>query len=367
MLQLALSNLACRKGRSAITMLGVGVGIMLLLVVIGMTEGTIREVVDRMLNVDADLIVTKRGFSVLGADRGAPLKEAYTEILEGLEGVADAVPVANWWVVVGGQHQNVLGVHPEDLPRIKGLRRIVAGRDFQTGNELVIDQRLASAAGLSVGDKAKIWDRMFTIVGICETGVPTRVMMPLLTLQEAVHHANRVCTFFFLKCRSPHEINGVMQRLNEDSALGLRAVPVRDYYHLLTESLRGLRQFVAAVTAVGLVISLLVVSLSMYTAILERTREVGILKSLGAGRRFIEGSIVAESVLLCLGGVGVGFLLAVLGKVGLERALPLMTVSITGRWLWSAASLGLIGGVLGGLYPAHKAARLDPVESLSYE
>ncbi|KPJ74072.1 MAG: hypothetical protein AMS14_05885, partial [Planctomycetes bacterium DG_20] len=123
MLHLALSNLACRKGRSAITMLGVGIGIMLLLVVIGMTEGTVREVVDRMLNADADLIVAKRGFSAaLGADPGAPLREGYAELLARIDGVADVVPVANWWVVIGTQRQNVLGVHPQDLPRIKGLR-----------------------------------------------------------------------------------------------------------------------------------------------------------------------------------------------------------------------------------------------------
>jgi len=365
-LHLALSNLACRKGRSVITMLGVGVGVMLLLVVIGMTEGTIREVVDRMLNVDADLIVHKRGFS-LGADRGAPLREAYTQVLMRIDGVADAVPVANWWVVIGNQHQNVLGVHPEDLARIKGLRRIVAGRDFEGGNELVIDQRLAEAAGLSVGDEVKTWARMFRVVGICETGVPTRVMMPLRTLQEGIYHANRSCTFFFLKCRSPHDITAVMERIDGDETLGLHAVPVRDYYRLLTENLKGLRQFVSAVTAVGLGISFLVVSLSMYTAVLERTREVGVLKSLGAGWRFIVGGIVAESVLLCLGGVVVGYGLAWLGKLGLERALPLMTVSMTARWLATAAGLGLIGGVLGALYPAGKAARLDPVVSLNYE
>lgn len=368
-LHLALSNLACRKGRSLITMLGVGVGIMLFLVVIGMTEGTIREVVDRMLNVDADLIVHQRGFS-LGADRGAPLREQYRDVLDQLDGVVDAVPVANWWVVVGSQHQNVLGVHPEDLPRIKGMRRLVpdtGSRDFADGNEMVIDQRLADAARLSVGDEVETWARTFRIVGICETGVPTRVLVPLRTLQEAVYNGGRVCTFFFVKCRSPHEINAVMRRIDEDETLGMRAVPVQDYYRLLTDNLRGLKQFVGGVTAVGLVISFLVVSLSMYTAVLERTREVGILKSVGAGRLFIVGSIVIESVLLCIGGVVVGFGLAALGKTGLERALPLLTVSITADRLFVAGGLGVLGGLLGALYPGWRAARLDPVVSLAHE
>ena len=263
MLRLALSHLACRKGRSALTMLGVGVGVMLLLVVVGMTEGTIREVVDRMLNVDADLIVYRRGFS-LGADRGAPLREGYRQVLERIDGVVDAVPVANWWVVVGKQHQNVLGVHPEDLPRLKGLRRVVAGRDFVGGDELLIDQRLAQAEGLEVGDTVQTWARTFRVVGICETGVPTRVMMPLATLQEAIYHANRAVTFFFVKCRSPQDVTPVMERIRRDEDLGLEAVPVHDYYRLLTENLKGLRQFVSGVTGVGLGISFLVVTLSMY-------------------------------------------------------------------------------------------------------
>jgi len=358
-------------------MLGVGVGIMLLLVVVGMTEGTIAEVVDRMLSVDADLIVHMRGFSL--TDRGAPLREAYRPILAGIEGVAhdthdtdDAyvVPVAYWWVTVGRQHQNVLGVLPRDLPRIRGLRTLVAGRDFTAdGDEMIIDQRLADAESLAVGDAVEIWARTFRIVGICETGVPARVMMSLRTLQRAAYNGNRVCTFFFLKCAEPRgrTIDAVIGRIEDDEDLGMHAVPVRDYYRLLTENLSSLRQFVQGVTAVGLAISFLVVSLSMYTTVLERTREVGILKSMGAGRAFIVGSILTESVLLCVGGVAVGFGLAALGKIGLERALPLMTVSIEAPRLATAAGLGLAGGVLGALYPARRAARLDPVVSLSYE
>jgi putative ABC transport system permease protein len=366
LLVLALSNLVYRKGRSAITILGVGVGIMLLLVVIGMTEGSIREVVNRMLNVDADLIVHKRGF-LLGANSGAPLREAYRDVLGRIDGVQDVVPAANWWITVGGQNQNVLGVRPEDLPRIKGLRRLVAGRDFQSGNEMVIDQRLADAAHIRVGDTVQTWDRPFTVVGVCETGVPTRVMMPLKTLQDAAYYGSAACTFFFLKCRSARAVEPVMRRVNEDEALGMRALPVGDYYRLLTENLKFLKQFVWAVTAVGLVISFLVIALSMYTAVLERTREVGILKSLGAGWGFIVGSIVAESVLLCLGGVVAGLGLAALLKTVIERALPLMTVSLTAQWIGVAAGLGIGGGILGALYPARKAARLDPVVSLSYE
>lgn len=367
MLRLALSNLVCRKGRSAITIVGVGVGIMLLLVIVGMTEGTIREVVDRMQNVDADLIACPRGFS-LTTDRGAPLGEAYRGLLQAVDGVADAVPVANWWVVVGGQQQNTLGVHRADLPRIKGSHAYAAGGDFQGGNEMVIDQRLADAAGLKVGSVVDVWARPFTVVGICRTGIPTRVLMPIETIQQAAYNGSSVCTFFFIKCRSPKDIAAVTQRIAADETFGMQVIPVPDYGRLLTTgSLRILRQLVWAITGVGLLISFLVISLSMYTTILERTREVGILKALGAGRGFIVGSILAESVLLCLGGVVVGFGLAALGKLGVERVLPLMTVAITGRWLVNAAALGFAGGVLGALYPARRAARLDPVVSLSYE
>jgi putative ABC transport system permease protein len=114
------------------------------------------------------------------------------------------------------------------------------------------------------------------------------------------------------------------------------------------------------------VISTLVILLAMYTTIIERTREIGVLKSLGASRTFIVGSIVKEALLISGVGVVAGTLLALAGKAGIEAATSLR-VDIEPRWVAIAAAIGLVGGALGALYPALRAAYQDPVKALSYE
>ncbi len=105
----------------------------------------------------------------------------------------------------------------------------------------------------------------------------------------------------------------------------------------------------------------------MYTTILERTREIGILKSLGASKGNIIGLVLRESLLLCALGVaaGVGFSYGI--RALLKEAFPTITILITAEWLLKAGALAALGGVLGALYPAWLAARQDAIVALAYE
>jgi len=114
------------------------------------------------------------------------------------------------------------------------------------------------------------------------------------------------------------------------------------------------------------VISTLVILLAMYTTIIERTREIGVLKSLGASRAFIVTAIVKEALLISVVGIVAGTLLAIAGKAGIEAATSLR-VDVEVKWLAIAAGIGLAGGILGAVYPALRAAYQDPVKALSYE
>jgi putative ABC transport system permease protein len=105
----------------------------------------------------------------------------------------------------------------------------------------------------------------------------------------------------------------------------------------------------------------------MYTAILERTREIGILKSLGASKSYIVTIVVRETVMICLVGILVGTGLGYLGRSAVESKFPLVTVLILPEWVFWSAVLAVFGAVLGAFYPALKAARQDPIEALAYE
>jgi len=128
-----------------------------------------------------------------------------------------------------------------------------------------------------------------------------------------------------------------------------------------------IRQFTDVVIGVGLVIGFLVVFLSMYTAVLERTREIGILKALGAGPGYILDLLLRETILLSVLGTIAGILMTYGTRQLLRVFAPGFTAEIVYAWWPAAALLAVIGSVIGALYPGLKAARQDAIEALSYD
>ncbi|MGH9761704.1 MAG: ABC transporter permease, partial [Blastocatellia bacterium] len=124
--------------------------------------------------------------------------------------------------------------------------------------------------------------------------------------------------------------------------------------------------FLKVVIGLSVIISTLVIMLTMHTTITERTREIGILKSLGASSQFIISSIEKEALMISGIGVLFGFVVARIAKQIMEAHTRLL-IDIDLKWLTIAALIGLAAGIIGAFYPAITAARLDPVDALSYE
>ena len=116
-----------------------------------------------------------------------------------------------------------------------------------------------------------------------------------------------------------------------------------------------------------MVLSFLVILLAMYTSIIERTREIGILKALGASKTYIMRTIIGESVLLCSIGAAAGVGLAYLVRWAMLTRYQTLSIEFTTEWLIYAVLLGLAGGTLGAFYPALRAARQDAVRALRHE
>jgi putative ABC transport system permease protein len=121
------------------------------------------------------------------------------------------------------------------------------------------------------------------------------------------------------------------------------------------------------ITSIAVIIGFLVIFQSMYTAVLERTREIGILKSMGASKATIVGVVLRECAVLAIAGVIVG----IAGTYGIQLAfahfLPTRQFEITIGWLGWAALIAFVGAICGALYPAWMAARKDPIDALAYE
>jgi putative ABC transport system permease protein len=143
---------------------------------------------------------------------------------------------------------------------------------------------------------------------------------------------------------------------------------MREFLSQMTpENFPGFNIALNVVTAIATLVGFLVIFLSMYTAILERTREIGILKSMGASKAGIVSMVLRESILMAVVGiaVGIGITYAIRGSIG--KGFPALTFEITEGWLIRAAVIAFLGAVLGAAYPAFMAARKDPIDALSYE
>jgi len=115
------------------------------------------------------------------------------------------------------------------------------------------------------------------------------------------------------------------------------------------------------------VIGFIVIFQAMYTAVMERTREIGILKSLGASKLYIVNVILRETVLLAICGIILGIAVSLGARTVLAQKLPLLRVVVSGGWILRATGIAVGGAIVGALYPAFKAAQKDPIDALAYE
>jgi putative ABC transport system permease protein len=143
---------------------------------------------------------------------------------------------------------------------------------------------------------------------------------------------------------------------------------IQEYMALMTSNnLPGLNYFITAMIGIAVGIGFLVIFLSMYTTITERTREIGILKSLGASKSYIIAVILREATLLTAVGIIAGFVGSIIMSKALMALFPTLPVMLTWSWRLYAAVLAVVGSILGAFYPALRAAQLDPVDALAYE
>jgi putative ABC transport system permease protein len=134
-----------------------------------------------------------------------------------------------------------------------------------------------------------------------------------------------------------------------------------------SNNLPALRAFITVLVSVAVIIGFLVIFLSMYTTITERTREIGILKSLGASKIYILEAILREAMLLAVSGILSGYAGTLVAKRLINVWFPTLSVDLTPDWALWAAALAIAGTLVGAFYPAFRAAQLDPVDALGYE
>jgi putative ABC transport system permease protein len=368
MANLAAANVMHRKTRTAVSVLAVAVEVAMVMLLVGMANGTLGDIAERLQNVGADVLFQPPDASLILGATSAVMPLKYVDIMKQVEGVTEVTPVLNWHVSnIKGESRavNLWAIDYPSFARISGGFDVLEGRTLEKPYDLVMDTVLADATGIHAGDKLPMINRDFTVVGIIRAGAGGRLYARLPDVQEAIGTPDRA-SFFLIKGRSALEADKLSQALQARFP-GHKITPVAQVSKVMQENATGLKQFKEALTGMAVVISFLVVLLAMYTTIIERTREIGILRAIGASQTKVVQLVINESALICLAGVIVGIALALSGRWLLPRVFPTLTVQLTREWALIASALGLAGGLLGSFYPAVKAARMDPVQALNFE
>ncbi|HEY2932473.1 MAG TPA: FtsX-like permease family protein [Acidobacteriota bacterium] len=363
MLKMMYSNLLQRPTRTMVSVLAVALGIVLILVSVGLSYGQLSETATRTRRVSGDFLFQPSDASLFFAVNSGTLPERLRGIIEKVEGVERAAPVLVKFITPG--FNLVYGVDPDSYNSVSGGLKFDEGTLPRVGLQAAIDSLYSGSHKLKLGDKLHLLDHDFKVVGVFESGVGARVIIPLKTLQELNGTPDKVSLFFIR--RNPRWREEAVLRNLTSAAPGYKITPASQLPNLMTSGLPVFRNFIYAVVSLATIISFLIILLAMYTTITERTREIGILKSLGASKAYIVGIILKESLLICLTGVAAGFLITLIVNRFIRMSFPLLPIEITLGWRVLAAFLGIAGGLIGALYPAFKAANQDPVQALSYE
>jgi putative ABC transport system permease protein len=364
---LVLSNMTHRPARTFVSILGVAVGVLLVAFTVGLAHGVLRERGRRESEVGAEIMLRAAGTTGFGSAQRFQMPVSRADDLQRLPGVRIAVPVAQttdksdagWGVRV------IDGIDFESYSRLSGLR-VVEGRAPRTGDEAMVDNIWKEQRKVKVGDAVKIFERDFRIVGIYEPPGGARIKIPLLTMQDnAGVEDHAYCTAILVSVNNPAEQDAVAERIHA-AFPDEQIIFTRDLPELYTSSVPALNVFIDVVVGVSAVISMLVILLAMYTTVTERTRQIGVLKSLGMSNVGVAWVIEQEALVVSVLGVVCGLLLTLAARFVVMRTTSL-TVDIEPYWLIVSLLIGLLGGTLGALFPALRAARQDPVEALSYE
>jgi len=363
---LVLSNIAHRPARTLVSILGVAVGVLLIILTVGLAHGVLRERGRREAGVGAEIMLRASGTMGMSGSQPFALPVSHADEIARIAGVRAAVPLGQTTASSdsGFGVRLVDGINFASYSQLAGLR-IIEGEPLPTGGDVaIVDPIWIEQRKARLGDTLQLYDRSFRIVGIYEPPGGARIKIPLATMQEQVGSPES-CTSILVASTNPAEQELVAERIHqafpEDQIIFTRDLP-----ELYATGVPALNVFISVVVAIAAAISMLVILLAMYTTVTERTRQIGILKSLGMSNTSIAWVIEQEALLVSVLGVLLGLILTFAARFALMRASNL-SVEIEPRWVLISLLIGVVGGSIGALYPALRAARQDAVDALSYE
>ena len=363
--KLVVGNLVHRPLRSLISAFAVAIEVVMILSISAIMLGMLNGQRTRTSGIGMDMITHPGAVTNLIGMSGAAASIQVADVLRTLNHVTVAAPV-NIQLTSGKSLENIYGI---EYSSYNALRPFVflSGGPFTGPNDVIIDD-FQAARGFKVGDTMDILHHPFRICGIVENGKGGRKFIPIETM-NAIGGTPGKASVFYLKLDDLKNQEAVRKEIL--STPGMSQYDVQTLDELLSsltpDKLPGFNIGLRIVIGTAVIIGFLVIFQSMYTAVMERTREIGILKSLGASRLYIVAVVLRETGLLALTGIAVGVGATYLMRLIFHYKFPTLDFAVTPHWVFSAIIIAFTGAIFGALYPALKAATKDPIDALSYE
>ena len=361
-----LNSLMRRRGRTALTVLGIAIGLASVVTLSGLTKGFMGQY-SKLLNTDGmDLTARQAGASGIGY---SAINDSVGRQINVLPGVQSASGVMMGIVQTEEMpYLIVMGYDPQE-PAIRHFK-IIEGRGLSGSREVMLGRAGAEILKVGVGDVVRLREVGFRVVGLFETGVTWEEGSAIISLRDAQDLLGkpRQVTMLFIKLDDSQQAETI-QRQIETLAPEVDVSPSSEFVESGPE-MQSMGAMMWAISALAIIVGAIGMMNTMIMSVFERTREIGTLRALGWRRRRVLAMVLRESVALGLVGVIVGT------TFSLTLSFVLRRIPLWGDALLIVISVGLVAqaflialalGAFGGLYPAWRAANLSPVEALRYE
>ena len=363
--KMIVSNLAHRPVRSAISILSIALEVTLILLIVGFALGMLHDSRSRQAGIGADVIVLPPGASGIVGLSDAVIPVKIGDLLAQLPHITVVSPVI-LKVSAAGALQTIWGI---DLKSFDELRPFVylKGGPFQGPDDILVDDIYTNGKHIKIGDPVQLFNHTFHVCGIVTHGKGARLFVPLATLQDLNGSPSRASALY-VKTDNSANTAAVVDAIKHYQGMSTYVVQsMSEYLSTFTpDKYPMLSTFINIVIGISVTIGFIVIFQAMYAAVMERTREIGILKSLGASKFYIVNVILRETVLLAIGGIMAGIVFSFAASTAIRQRTTL-PVDISSGWVLYAVIIAIVGAIAGASYPAFKAAQKDPIDALAYE
>jgi putative ABC transport system permease protein len=365
--KLIFANLLHRPLRSLISVFAVAIEVIMMLTIIAIMMGQLTGQKRMNNGIGADLIVRPSNAMVFNGISGAVIPVKLEGILRALPHVTVASPV-NTKLSMSDGLEVLWGIEYPTYSQLSPFV-FVSGGPMQAPSDVIVDDVFASTGnGHQVGETILVEKRPFRIAGIFEHGKGGRKLISIDTMDDLTGTPDKASAFY-LKADQPENIPLITREIHAVRGLeDYQVMTMDEWYSLLTPNrIPALNIAMRVVIAIAVIIGFLVIFQSMYTSVLERTREIGILKSMGASNFAIVSVVLRETAVLAVAGVLAGVAASFAVKALIAYRFPSLYLDMNAAWVIKGSVIALVGSVLGSLYPAWMAARKDPIDALAYE